>query len=60
MGKGYTRAEIEDSLKNMKYDDITATYLLLGRRSPDVSIGPLIIFRVEVAAAPINAALEKE
>lgn len=37
MGMGYTKSDIEESLKNHKYDDIFATYLLLGRRSSDVS-----------------------
>ncbi|XP_076029278.1 MAP/microtubule affinity-regulating kinase 3-like isoform X33 [Oratosquilla oratoria] len=32
----YTRSEIEESLKAQKYDDIYATYLLLGRRSSDL------------------------
>ncbi|XP_067942404.1 MAP/microtubule affinity-regulating kinase 3-like isoform X3 [Watersipora subatra] len=30
---GYDQKEIEDSLKQSKYDDITATYLLLGRKA---------------------------
>uniref|UniRef100_A0A665X9H2 MAP/microtubule affinity-regulating kinase 3 n=1 Tax=Echeneis naucrates TaxID=173247 RepID=A0A665X9H2_ECHNA len=30
---GYSKNEINDSLAKMKYDDITATYLLLGRRA---------------------------
>lgn len=34
---GYTRRDIEDSLTENKYDSITATYLLLGRPSLDVS-----------------------
>ena len=37
VGMGYSRTEIEDSLKTQKYDDVFATYLLLGRRSTDVS-----------------------
>ena len=37
VGMGYNRTEIEDSLKTQKYDDVFATYLLLGRRSTDVS-----------------------
>lgn len=35
---GYSRGEIEESLSQSKYDDIFATYLLLGRKSNDVSI----------------------
>ncbi|XP_029351802.1 MAP/microtubule affinity-regulating kinase 3-like isoform X5 [Echeneis naucrates] len=32
---GYSKNEINDSLAKMKYDDITATYLLLGRRAAE-------------------------
>ncbi|XP_021963985.1 MAP/microtubule affinity-regulating kinase 3 isoform X8 [Folsomia candida] len=35
-GMGYNKSDIEDSLKQQKYDDIFATYLLLGRRSSDL------------------------
>ncbi|XP_025198848.1 serine/threonine-protein kinase MARK2-like isoform X2 [Melanaphis sacchari] len=35
VGMGYSRAEIEESLSQAKYDDIFATYLLLGRKSND-------------------------
>lgn len=38
VGMGYSRGEIEESLSQAKYDDIFATYLLLGRKSNDVSI----------------------
>ena len=34
---GYNRKDIEDSITHQKYDDIQATYLLLGRRTLDVS-----------------------
>jgi hypothetical protein len=34
---GYSRKEIEESLLKNKYDEITATYLLLGRRTSEVS-----------------------
>lgn len=33
---GYSREKINDSLTKMKYDDITATYLLLGRKAAEV------------------------
>jgi hypothetical protein len=35
---GYNRKDIEDSLAHNKYDSLTATYLLLGRTSNDVSM----------------------
>lgn len=34
---GYNRLEIEASLTLSRYDDVFATYLLLGRKSTDVS-----------------------
>lgn len=37
VGMGYSRAEIEESLSQCKYDDVFATYLLLGRKNSDVS-----------------------
>ena len=40
MNMGYSRKEIEDSLSQNKYDEITATYLLLGRRTMEVSKSP--------------------
>ncbi|XP_045066232.1 MAP/microtubule affinity-regulating kinase 3-like isoform X7 [Coregonus clupeaformis] len=33
---GYTREEVSESLTRMKYDEITATYLLLGRKSTEL------------------------
>ncbi len=49
IGMGYSRAEIEDSLTQCKYDDVFATYLLLGRKNSDVStdmcgMGPTNLF----------------
>ena len=35
---GYNRKDIEESLRLQKYDDIHATYLLLGRRTTEVSV----------------------
>ncbi|XP_070533974.1 MAP/microtubule affinity-regulating kinase 3-like [Ptychodera flava] len=32
LGMGYTRKQIEDSLSQYKYDEVMATYLLLGRQ----------------------------
>uniref|UniRef100_A0A8C0ELQ5 non-specific serine/threonine protein kinase n=1 Tax=Bubo bubo TaxID=30461 RepID=A0A8C0ELQ5_BUBBB len=37
VGMGYSQEEIQESLSNMKYDEITATYLLLGRKSDGFS-----------------------
>lgn len=34
---GYARKDIEESLKHNKYDEIMATYLLLGYKPLDVS-----------------------
>ena len=48
MNMGYSRKEIEDSLSQNKYDDITATYLLLGRRTMEVSSITIIIIIVIV------------
>ena len=37
VGMGYSRPEVEDSLRLHKFDDTYASYLLLGRKSTDVS-----------------------
>ena len=34
---GYSRPEVEESLKNHHFDDCYASYLLLGRKNTDVS-----------------------
>lgn len=34
---GFSREEIHESLVNQKYDEVMATYLLLGRKPPEVS-----------------------
>uniref|UniRef100_A0A674B2X2 non-specific serine/threonine protein kinase n=1 Tax=Salmo trutta TaxID=8032 RepID=A0A674B2X2_SALTR len=36
VGMGYTQEEVTESLTRMKYDEITATYLLLGRKSTEL------------------------
>lgn len=36
VGMGYNLDEIQESLAKMKYDEITATYLLLGRKASEV------------------------
>ncbi|KAH0631648.1 hypothetical protein JD844_006084 [Phrynosoma platyrhinos] len=33
VGMGYTREEIKEALTNQKYNEVTATYLLLGRKN---------------------------
>ncbi|KAM8831443.1 MAP/microtubule affinity-regulating kinase 3-like isoform 2-T2 [Spinachia spinachia] len=38
VGMGYSRDDINDSLTKMKYDDITAAYLLLGRQAAEVEV----------------------
>lgn len=45
---GYTRTDIEASLDSAKYDDVFATYLLLGRKSTDVSILRIIYMKLNL------------
>ncbi|XP_057715191.1 MAP/microtubule affinity-regulating kinase 3a isoform X3 [Corythoichthys intestinalis] len=39
VGMGYNLDEIQESLAKMKYDEITATYLLLGRKASELEHG---------------------
>ncbi|XP_062588997.1 MAP/microtubule affinity-regulating kinase 3-like isoform X3 [Saccostrea cucullata] len=36
LNMGYSRQAVEDSITHQKYDDVQATYLLLGRRTSDL------------------------
>uniref|UniRef100_A0A8C9T8N3 non-specific serine/threonine protein kinase n=1 Tax=Scleropages formosus TaxID=113540 RepID=A0A8C9T8N3_SCLFO len=46
VGMGYSREEIRDALVNQKYNDVTATYLLLGRKNESRSGSSLSLARV--------------
>ncbi|XP_063775504.1 serine/threonine-protein kinase MARK1 [Pseudophryne corroboree] len=37
---GFSREEISDAVSNQKYDEVMATYLLLGRKPPENSLFP--------------------
>ncbi|XP_058052044.1 MAP/microtubule affinity-regulating kinase 4 isoform X1 [Ahaetulla prasina] len=39
VGMGYSREEIKEALANQKYNEVTATYLLLGRKNEQVEAG---------------------
>lgn len=47
---GYSKQEIEDSLSQVRYDDVFATYLLLGRKSTDVSslLEKILLWYIEI------------
>lgn len=41
---GFNRYDVENSLDSQKYDDAFATYLLLGRKSTDVSFYKFYVY----------------
>lgn len=47
VGMGFTRDEIRDSLASKKYNEVTATYLLLGRKS-EVSTKNMLEYLLEI------------
>ena len=47
---GYNQSIVEESLKQQKFDDCYASYLLLGRRNTDVSKYFMTFFPVETRA----------
>ena len=49
-GMGYNQSIVEESLKQQKFDDCYASYLLLGRRNTDVSKYFMTFFPVETRA----------
>lgn len=52
---GYNRSDIEASLDSAKYDDVFATYLLLGRKSTDVSIRVEIVTGITISCVKFLA-----
>lgn len=42
VGMGFTREEVRESLVSQKYNEVTATYLLLGRKN-EVSVSAFVL-----------------
>lgn len=57
MTMGFPKDEITESLHGQKYDDVMATYLLLGRKAPEVSTGTVITLSPAVNAFTISVNL---
>lgn len=53
VGMGFTREEIRDSLNTQKYNEVTATYLLLGRKN-DVSVIGRLFFIISKSKKTLN------
>uniref|UniRef100_A0A8C0WS76 non-specific serine/threonine protein kinase n=1 Tax=Castor canadensis TaxID=51338 RepID=A0A8C0WS76_CASCN len=56
---GFIRDEINDALINQKYDEVMATYILLGRKPPEVT-GPSIPPAVSYTKRPQANSVESE
>lgn len=54
VGMGFSPEEIQESLAKMKYDEITATYLLLGRKSSEVRATRWIVVDIFVLVHSIS------
>uniref|UniRef100_A0A673TA97 Serine/threonine-protein kinase SIK3 n=1 Tax=Suricata suricatta TaxID=37032 RepID=A0A673TA97_SURSU len=56
---GFVRDEINDALINQKYDEVMATYILLGRKPPEVT-GPSIPPAMSYSKRPQANSVESE
>lgn len=54
VGMGFSPEDIQESLAKMKYDEITATYLLLGRKSSEVRATRWIVVDIFVLVHSIS------
>ncbi|KAJ6663824.1 hypothetical protein lerEdw1_009903 [Lerista edwardsae] len=54
VGMGYTREEIKEALTGQKYNEVTATYLLLGRKNESRTGSSLSLARVRAPSEASN------